>query len=139
MQQHDPLTWQVYGPRFERMDRIDETAQTICNTLHDLLKLSDQEQRATFLDAAFQMIESTRATTIGDIMGEKRKNLLSMISSSRELDPEQKKQFNKLVGLFVSAGLGNVIERYRPKKPEEKGETEAREAAEEEGRKEQES
>ena len=123
IQQHDPLTWQVYGPRFERMDGIDETAQTISDTLHDWLKMSDEAQRATFLKAAYQMIESTRATTLNDLMGEKIRSLRSMIASSRDLDPERKKEFNKLVGLLFSAGVGNVIERVRPKRPEEKERT----------------
>ena len=117
--QHDPLTWQVYGPRFERMEGIDETAKTVSETLHDWLKMSDPEQRAIFLDAAFQMIESTRATTVGEFLGDKVKNLRTMISSSRDLDPERKKEFNRLVGLFLSVGVGNVIDRYRPENKKE--------------------
>lgn len=121
--QHDPLTWQVYGPHFEQAEEIDETAKTVSDTLHDLLEKSNREQRATFLDAAFQMIESTRATTVGEIMGDKLRNLRAVIGSRKDLDPEQKKEFNRLIGLFVSVGVGNVIDRYRPKKPEEKTET----------------
>ena len=116
------MTWQVYGPHFEQMDGIDETARTVSNTLHDWLRMSDSKERAIFLDAAFQMIESTRATTVGEILGEKLKNLRTVISSSRDLDPERKKEFNRLAGLFLSVGVGNVIDRYRSKKPEEKTE-----------------
>lgn len=139
IQQHDPLTWQVYGPHFECVESIDETAKTISDTLHDWLKLSDQEERAMFLDVAFGMIESTRATTVSEIMGEKIRNLRSLISSGRDLDPERKKEFNRLLGVFLSAGVGNVIERgvgnviekYLPRKAEEKkGRAPQEEAAE---------
>ena len=123
IQQHDPLTWQVYGPRFERAEEIDETARTISDTLHDWLNLSDEKQRAAFLQAAYQMIESTRATTVSEIMAEKIKTLRSMVAGSRDLDPEQKKQFNKLTALFFSAGMGNVIEHVLPRRPEENQES----------------
>ena len=67
------------------------------------------------------------------------RNLRSLISSGRDLDPERKKEFNRLLGVFLSAGVGNVIERgvgnviekYLPRKAEEKkGRVSQEEAAE---------
>ncbi len=124
MQQHNPHTWQVRGPGFEVLEEIDDNARIISETLHEFLQQSDKEQRAAFLDAAFRMIESTGATSLGEIREDKLKSLWNAFTSGKELKPETRKQFNKVVGLFVSLGVGNVIERYRNRKSERAAERE---------------
>ncbi len=113
MQQHDIHSWQVIGTRFEELDSVDENAVTIRDTLHEWVDKSDKKQRAAFVDAAFKILESTNVTTVGELKGEKMKNLRAMISGSRELDPEMKKEFNKLMNLFLSLGADNVWDRFR--------------------------
>lgn len=113
MQQHDILSWQIIGPRFEEMDSVDENAITIRDTLHEWVDRSDKKQRAAFVDAAFQILESTNVTTVGELKGEKMKNLRAMINGSRDLDPEMKKEFGKLMNLFLSLGADNVWDRFR--------------------------
>ena len=124
IQQHDPLTWQVLGTGFEEMDSIDETAESISETLHEWLNATEPEERADFVDAVFQMIESTKVTTVSEMKEEKLKNLKTLIESSRELSPEKRKIAGRMVGRFVSVGLSNVLEHYLKRneegpKPEE--------------------
>lgn len=121
MMQHDPLTWQVFGPHFEEVGEIDRTALTARDTLHEWLDRSDPEQRAAFVDTVFQMIEGTKANTVGELMSEKLKNLWSALGTTREISPETRKTASKLVGLFLSLGAGNMVERYRSRWAEEKG------------------
>ncbi len=120
IQQHEPLTWQVYGKHFEELPHIDETAKTISTTLHEWLDRSNPEEREAFVDTVFQMLESTKASTVGEIVGDKFRSLRSVLESTREIDPEMRKASTKLVSLFISLGLGNVVDLVRGRRGEAK-------------------
>jgi len=114
--QHDPLTWQVYGPKFVTAEKIDETAEVVSDTLHEWLDQTNRGERAKMVDALFGLIESTRATTVAEVMGERLKSLTSMVLGTRDLDPVSRKTVTKLIGLFLSLGFGRVTEKYRLKR-----------------------
>ena len=78
IQQHDPLNWQVYGPRFVTREKIDESAQMISETLHEWLNRSRPEDRSVMVDALFDLIDSTRANNMNEMMSEGEPSLLSM-------------------------------------------------------------
>ena len=113
--QHDPLTWRVYGPGFETVDKIDDNAQTISDTLHEWLHKTRREDRAEMVDTLFSVLENTRATTLKEMKGDRLRTLTGVALGTRELDPASRKAVTKLVGLFLSLGFGNLTERYRQK------------------------
>ena len=115
--QHDPMTWQVYGPKFEEMESIDRTAQVISETLHEWLENSRPEQRALFVETMFDLADATKATKMSEITGAKVRSLLKMVGGRRELDPEERRVFNRLMAQVVSLGLGNAMDRVR-RRPE---------------------
>ena len=114
--QHEPLSWQIYGPRFETVKAVDQTAVVVRDTLHDMLRNSTPEQRAGFVDALFRFVETTNATRISDLTGEKLKSMLTMVGNRREVDPEARRVFNRLMAQAVTLGFGNVIDRVRGRK-----------------------
>ncbi|MBO4470767.1 MAG: DUF2974 domain-containing protein [Clostridia bacterium] len=116
--QHDPMSWQVYGPQFRTMKAVDKTAVVVRDTLHEWLQNSTPEQRAAFVDTLFSMVESTKATRISDLSSEKLKSILTMVGSRKEVDPETRKVFTRLVGQAVSLGFGNVIDWVRGRRDE---------------------
>ena len=116
MQQHDPLTWQVLGPRFETRDEVDETAKMVRDTLHEWLARSTREQRGMFVSTVFRMLETTKASTLSDLKEDKVKNILAVLGERRELDPENRKLLNRLTGLFLSLGASNLVSRYAARK-----------------------
>lgn len=132
--QHDPLTWQVYGPRFETVPEIDNNARVVSDTLHDLLEKTDREERGEMVDTLFNLLENnTRASNFNEVLGERLKTLTGVALGTRELDPEARKAVTKLVSLFVSLGFGNLAERYRLRRGEAaKQEEKAEEAPSEE-------
>ena len=119
--QHDPMTWQIYGPRFETLESIDHTAVVTRDTLHEWLQNSTPEQRADFVDALFGMVETTKATRVSDLTGEKLKSLLTILGSRREVDPETRKAFTRLMAQAVTLGFGNVIDWVRGRWDEDGG------------------
>ena len=116
--QHDPMSWQVYGPQFRTMKAVDKPAVVVRDTLHEWLQNSTPEQRAAFVDTLFSMVESTKATRISDLSSEKLKSILTMVGSRKEVDPETRKVFTRLVGQAVSLGFGNVIDWVRGRRDE---------------------
>jgi len=123
LEQHDPLTWQAYGRHFEEMPGIDRTASVVCDTLHECLTNSTPEQRAAFVEALFRMADNTNATKMSDILNEKFRSLRKMVGGRKDLDPETRRAFTRLIAQAVSLGFGNVVERVR-KKPEQDGPSE---------------
>ncbi len=115
IQQHDIMSWEVLGPRFEELESIDDNAVTIRDTLQEWLQKSEKKERAAFLEAAYRMVDSTKATTVGELMGDKMKNLRLMMGERRDMKPETKKDFNKLMSLFLSLGMDNVMDNVMDK------------------------
>lgn len=111
--QHDPMSWQIYGPRFETLPSIDQTAMVTRDTLHEWLQNSTPEQRASFVDALFGMAESTKATKMSELTSEKLKTLLTMVGNRKDLDPETRRVFTRLMAQAVTLGFGNVIDWVR--------------------------
>ena len=111
--QHDPMTWKVYGPRFETLSSVDQTAIVVRDTLHEWLQNSTPEQRAAFVDALFGMVETTKATRMSELTGEKLRSMLTMVGNRKEVDPETRRVFTRLMAQAVTLGFGNVIDWVR--------------------------
>ncbi len=120
--QHDPLTWRVLGPRFETLEEIDANAKTVSDTLHDWLKKTNRNEREGMVDTLFNILQSTKATTVVEMMGDKFRSLTGAAMGARDLDPESRKTLTRLVGLFLSLGFGNVAGRVRQRRGEKKEE-----------------
>ncbi len=116
--QHDPMSWRIYGPRFETLRAVDQTAVVVRDTLHEWLQNSTPEQRAAFVDALFGMAESTKATKMSDLTGEKLRTLLTMVGNRKEVDPEIRRVFARLTAQAVTLGFGNVIDWVRGRREE---------------------
>ena len=121
LSQHEPVSWQIYGPRFETLEQLDRTALVVRDTLHDLLKNSEPEQRAAFVDAMFGWVETTKATKMSDLTGEKIRSMLTMVGNRKEVEPEARRVFSRLLAQAVTLGFGNMIDRVRGRKDEEDG------------------
>ena len=108
LSQHDPLSWQVYGAAFETLDNIDRNAVVVCETLHEWLDNSTPEQRGAFVDTLFRLVEPTEATKMSDLLGAKMKSLMTMVGARKDVDPEARRVFNRLMAQAVTLGFGNV-------------------------------
>ena len=107
--QHDPLTWQVYGPRFETVEKVDANAEMISDTLHDLLNRTERDERAGMVDAMFNAMEAVLAS---DARGNRKVTVARLAMATRNLNPEARRAVVRMVGLLLSLGIGNLTERY---------------------------
>ena len=115
VEQHDPMTWQIYGRHFEELESIDKTAAVVCETLKEWLANSTPEQRGAFVDTLFRLADNTNATTMSDLLNEKFRSLRKMAGGRKEVDPETRRVFTRLMAQAVALGFGNVVERVRGK------------------------
>ena len=113
--QHDPLTWMVKGRAFETAEKIDSSAEAISDTLHDLLKETNREEREKVVDALFGVLENTRASTFSEMKGEWFRSITGVAQGTWDLPADARKAVGKLVGLLLSLGFGNLTEKYRAK------------------------
>lgn len=123
IQQHDPFTWQILGSGFETLPEIDTTAQVTRETLQEWLAACPKEKRAAFVDTLFRLVDNTKATTMSELFGEKMRNMMSMVGGSRDVDPETRRVFTRLMAQFVTLGVGNVLERRKGRKESDAGPT----------------
>lgn len=120
--QHDPLTWKVIGSKFETVEEIDSSARTISDTLHELLKQTDKEERARAVDALFGILENTRVSSFSEMKEEWFRSITGVAQATRDLPQDSRKTVTKLVGLFLSQGFDNLAEKYRARMQERRPE-----------------
>ena len=118
LSQHDPMSWQVYGGKFEEMESIDRKAEIVCETFHEWLQNSTPEQRGTFVDTLFKMADTTNATKMSELLNEKFRSFRKMYGGRKELDPETRRVFNRLMAQAVTLWFGNVVDHVRGQKEE---------------------
>lgn len=111
IRQHDPFSWEFRGPEPVLLIKPDATSDLVCETLHEWLDHSTDEQRGEFVETLFQLIGTTDATHLSDLGTERWKKLLTVIGAAGEVDPETRKAFSRLLAQFVTLGAGNVWER----------------------------
>ena len=113
--QHDPLTWRIYGSRFETLEKIDANAETISDTLHEWLEQTNRKERSMMVESLFGLLENTKATNVAEMKEDRLRILTGVAKGTRELDPASRKAVARLVGLFLGLGFENLAERYRQK------------------------
>ena len=76
IQQHDPMNWQVYGPRFVTRDKVDDSSLMLSETLHEWLNRSKRKDRGRMVDALFDLLDKTRANNFSEIMNASFRNAM---------------------------------------------------------------
>lgn len=108
LQQHDPLTWQVLGTSFVRVDAVDKAGLLVDDIVHDWLRASTPEQRRSFVDSLFDMLDAANVSTLSEMGEDKLRASAAIISAARKLDPEARRIFLRLAGQFLRIGAVNL-------------------------------
>ena len=82
--QHDPFSWQLLGSKFIYLNSISKESRQIDKTLKGWLRDMDMTQRAEFVDAVYETLSATSATTLTDISTDKFKLLKAWGNLSEE-------------------------------------------------------
>jgi len=102
--QHDPFSWQVLGPQFEHMPALAPEAVEGGERIRRWLSRMGEEDRRTFTEVFFHVLESSDARTLTDLTEGNLKTIGAMIRSVHELPSEAKQQMMGFLRLLALSG-----------------------------------
>lgn len=102
--QHDPSSWEILGGKFIYLDSVSDESRKIDETVKRWLREMDAKQREEFVDAVYETLISTNATTLTDINTDKFK----LIKAWGALNEESKSVVIKSIKLLFKGGIKNL-------------------------------
>ena len=115
--QHDPMTWNVYGKSFVYVEGISEKSKVIDKTMVTWLEGLNDEDRASFTDELFAALEATGAKTLGDISSGGMKSVSDFVKYLKELPPEKQQEFSDVIKSFIRIGSDILAKEVKGKLP----------------------
>lgn len=111
--QHDSFTWQVLGTGFIAVTELDVSSQLVDQTVHAWLSRVSPEQRRTFVNTVFDILEATGANTVKELLKDVPGRVPAILKALQKVDFETAKMIITLWGQFVTIGATNIIELVR--------------------------
>ena len=106
--QHDGFSWQVLGPRFVEVNQRAEISLVVETTLHQWLADQSDENRRTFVNTLFGLLESTGRSTLDQIKQDMVGSLASMKKMLESMPREQRETTWNMLLQLLQAG-GNAV------------------------------
>ena len=95
--QHDGCSWEVLGGKFIYLDAITNESKLIDITLRTWLDGLSMEEREEVVDAVYEVLVATNATTLTELTADKVK----LVKAWGNLDPKIKSIVLKCIGIFL--------------------------------------
>ncbi len=109
--QHDIFSWQVLGKDLVQVKELTNKSNLLNQTIRTWLKETTPEQRKIFVDAVYQIIESTNASTFKEFSSIWMKNLGTIVTTYKNLNEDEKKTMTKMISEFGTAAKESVKEK----------------------------
>lgn len=103
--QHDGFSWQVRCDRFEQLPELDETGRFFSRTLHTFLYALSDEQRRQFIDALYDVLSCTDASTLTELKNGGMKTASSMLHALRTQDKPTRRVMLQTLRLLLKTGV----------------------------------
>ncbi len=107
--QHNPFNWQVLGNKFVLCDKITDSSEFADNTLRDWILKMDNAQKEKFVDALFEILDSTDAKTLTELKSDGIKNSGLILKNISALDDETKEILIKTAQLLIKSAKENLV------------------------------
>ena len=98
--QHNAFSWEVLGTEFVKLDELTRESRDMTAVMHEWLSKMDMEERRKFVDAIYDILVATKATTITELSDDK----YSILRSLKNADKETRKMVLKTLGLLFGEG-----------------------------------
>ncbi|MFA7189380.1 MAG: Mbeg1-like protein [Sphaerochaetaceae bacterium] len=105
--QHDIYSWQLSGPRLERVDARTVSSRLFDQTLHSWLVSLSEDERQKFVDELFAAFLSygSDGVTFHQFRKDWKKSIPLLIDQIKGMDSQTKKMMGRLLGqFFLCAG-----------------------------------
>lgn len=88
--QHDPFWWEVKKDDFVYLNELSSKSKYVNKTLNTWLSQISDKKRKQFIEALFDILNSTKCETITDIAGNWKSNLPIILDAIKHMDEEEK-------------------------------------------------
>jgi hypothetical protein len=98
--QHNPFSWRVLGSNFRHELGLNQHSVHFSHAIREWLNQISMEQRALFVGAVFDILQSTGAETVQDFTKDRLGKTRVMVQSFKNLDSRTRKMLNKTMEAF---------------------------------------
>lgn len=105
--QHNAFSWEALGTEFVRLDELTKESRDMTAVMHEWLSKMDMEERKKFVDAIYDILVATKATTVTELSDDK----YSILRSLKNTDKDTRKMVLKTFGLLFGEG-GKQLASY---------------------------
>lgn len=102
--QHDAISWEVLGPKFVTVRSISDTSRMVNDILKNWLNEISNEERATFVDTLYKILEASQARSIDDLNTEKGRIANVILKEFSGLSKETKNMLGKTISALFKEG-----------------------------------
>lgn len=102
------MTWQLNRNRFIRNEQSDFSRLIKETQKHWLSKIEDDE-RESFVESLFTILEATGADTFGEMGGQKLRSIERMLNAAQGMPREKQKELIRIVGELVQSGSKTMM------------------------------
>jgi len=102
--QHDAVSWEVLGPRFVTVNGISETSRMVNDILKNWLRDTTNEERATFVDTLYKILDASQARSLDDLNAEKGRIANVVLKELGGLSKETKVMLGKTLSALFKEG-----------------------------------
>lgn len=117
--QHDPLSWEVLGPKFVYLDEVKKNSRILDKTLKNWINEMTSEQREAFVMALFHVLYETGAKNVSELSEDKFGNLGALIKTAKavkQMTEEDQEMLAKVIRALIKAYKDVVMEEYFPER-----------------------
>ncbi len=100
---HDGFNWAVLGTRFVREKEFSRSSNALHEAVERAIAGKNQQERREFVDAFFDLLGSTGARTLTELLDRGKRSTLALLRESRK---------NPLISEFVSEVAENALKEY---------------------------
>ena len=108
--QHDGMTWQVYGTEFPAVKSLTSSSFKTRQTLHSRLYAMNENQRRGLISGLFDVARKAQTFTLTDMYANRGKITRILMDRLKNMDAVQKDEMLRLVRLLV---MGQGVENGR--------------------------
>ena len=98
--QHDAFSWEIKGTDFVMLEELTKESRDMTAVMNQWLSKMDMEARKNFVNAIYEILVSTKATTITELSDDKS----SILKALKNTDKETRKMVFKTLGLLFDEG-----------------------------------
>lgn len=111
--QHNPFSWQVLGNHFVTLPSINIAAQNSSLAIRNWLQSVSMEQRKSFIDALFGILNSSGANSISSLKNEHIRAVIPMIKAMMNIDKEVRNGLLDFIQLLLTHNTKIMIEDFQ--------------------------